>query len=73
MKLTKTQIKKLIKEQVSTMKMLRQQRGEKVLALASSVWDEERDNDGQVIFRTGLYRWADGSIHPEMEETGRYR
>ena len=27
------------------------------------------DNDGQLVFYTGLYRWKDGSLHDESQCT----
>jgi hypothetical protein len=29
--------------------------------------DEDVDNDGQIVFYSGLYRWNDGTIHEVPE------
>jgi hypothetical protein len=31
------------------------------------VYDCELDNEGQLVFYSGVYQWNDGSFHDEME------
>lgn len=28
---------------------------------------DQTDNDGQIVIYTGVYKWADGSLHTEPE------
>ena len=30
-------------------------------------WQDDTDNDGQIVFYTNFYKWADGTIHDEQE------